>query len=133
MLLAVGALVFAAGTVSAQTMKAEIPFAFRVGNKVMQPGEYRLYLVPFGSAVAWELANFDARQSVLAMASNRATPSKEWLAARTAKLSFTCGEGPCTLNRIWSGEGDAYQFRTPRGKDGEPHIAEIPMRPDRAD
>jgi hypothetical protein len=115
-------------------MKAEIPFAFHVGKQVMQPGEYRVSLVPSAGGFAlWQLANYDSHQATLVMAESRTAPSKEWAAARTAKLSFTCGDGPCTLNRIWSGDGDAYQFRTPRGKDGEPHIAEITMRPERAD
>ena len=38
MTLAVAALTLAAGTASAQTVKAEIPFAFRVGGQIMQPG-----------------------------------------------------------------------------------------------
>ena len=133
MTLAVAALTLAAGTVSAQAMKAEIPFAFRVGKQVMQPGEYRVSVVPgLSGTVVWRLASFDAGQSVLMVAMQRAMPSKEWKAAGLPKLSFRCGEGACTLGRIWSGEGDAYLFHTPRGTNGEPRIAEITLRPDRA-
>ena len=134
MTLAVAALTIAAGTVSAQTMKAEIPFAFRVGKQVMQPGEYRVSVLPSYSGTAvWRLANFDSKQTVLVLSMNRTAPSKEWSDARLAKLSFACGDGPCALTRLWTGEGDAYNFHSARGKDGEPHIAEITLRSGRAD
>ena len=134
MTLAVAALALAAGTVSAQTMKAEIPFAFRVGKQVMQPGEYRVRLVSnSSSSPIVSLANFGADRTVLLMATNRSEVSKEWRAAGLAKLSFTCGEGPCTITGIWMGQGSAFNFPAFRGKNGEPHLAEIVLRPERAD
>jgi hypothetical protein len=133
MTLAVAALTLAVGTVSAQTMKAEIPFAFHVGNKVMQPGEYHVSrMTGYTGTSVWKLSNVDAKQSVLMLPVQRAVPSKAWSEGRRAKMSFLCGQGPCTLERVWSGEGDAYLFHSPRGKNGEPHIAEITLRPDRA-
>ncbi len=42
LMIAAAALVVAAGAASAQTMKAEIPFAFRAGDKVMAAGTYRV-------------------------------------------------------------------------------------------
>ena len=133
MTLVVAALTIAAGTVSAQTMKAEIPFAFRVGAKLMQPGEYLVRPLPVNSGTAmFTLVNFDARKSTIAVSSARVTPSKEWTKTGLAKLSFVCVDDSCTLTRLWSGEGDAYNFRTPHGKYGE-HIAEITLTPTRAD
>ena len=129
--LAVAALAVAAGTVSAQTLKAEIPFAFRVGNKVMQPGEYRITLTS-GSAPILNLHNFERRQSALLATAYMNDVPKQWKAAGLPKLAFLCGEGPCTVSQVWTGEGYALSFNTPRGKNGEPHIAEIVLRRDRA-
>ncbi len=132
--LAVAALAVAAGTVSAQTMKAEIPFAFRVGNEVMQPGVYRVRLVSnSSSSPLLSLADFDADRTVLLMATNRNQAPKEWKVAGLPKLSFTCGEGPCTITSVWMGQGDTLNFPGARGKNGEPHLAEIVLRPERAD
>lgn len=134
MTLAIAAVAMAAGTVSAQTMKAEIPFAFRVGKQIMQPGEYRVHVLPNRSGVPiLALANRETNQSALVVSAYRNAPSKAWAAAGNAKLSFTCGAGPCTLTRAWSGEGDAFNFPHTLAKDGEMRTAEITLRPDRAD
>ena len=134
MTMMVAALAMTAGTVSAQTLKAEIPFAFRVGKQVMQPGEYRLSVVPNRSgAPMFTLASYDTQHSVFVLPSIRTTPSKEWMAAGLAKLSFACTDGSCALTRLWTGEGDAYTFYPTRGKDGEMRIAELTMRPERAE
>ena len=130
--LAVAALAVAAGTASAQTMKAEIPFAFRVGNKVMQPGEYRIRMTSVGTPIL-HLLNMDGHQSALLSSAYLNDVPKQWAAAGLPKLAFLCGEGPCTVSQIWTGEGYALSFKTPRGKNGEPHIAEIVLRRDRAD
>jgi hypothetical protein len=134
MTLAVAALVLAAGTVSAQTMKAEIPFAFRVGQQVMQPGEYRVRLVSnSSSSPLLTLANFDADRTVLLMATNRIQMSKEWKLAGLPMLSFACGEGPCTITGVSMGRGYTFNFPSARGKNGEPRLAEVVLRPERAD
>ena len=134
MTLAVAALTVAAGTASAQTMKAEIPFAFRVGKQVMQPGEYRVNVryTNAGSQLLYVATREGNRTVVLSPAYRKDAP-KDWTAAGLPKLSFACGEGPCTIERVWTGDGDALNFYTPRGKNGEPRIAEIILRPDRAD
>ena len=130
--LAVAALAVAAGTASAQTMKAEIPFAFRVGNRVMQPGEYRITMTN-GSTPILNLLNIERHQAVLLSTAYLNDVPKQWAAEGLAKLAFLCGEGPCTVSQVWTGTGYALSFKTPRGKNGEPHIAEIVLRRDRAD
>ena len=130
--LAVATLAVAAGTVSAQTMKAEIPFAFRVGNRVMQPGQYRI-IVTSGSTPLLNLLNIDRHEAVLLSTAYLNDVPMRWSAAGLPKLSFLCGEGPCTVSQAWTGEGYALSFQAPRGKNGEPHIAEIVLRRDRAD
>jgi hypothetical protein len=133
MTLAIAALAMAAGTVSAQSMKAEIPFAFRIGKKVMQPGEYRVSRHSGSSqAPMFTLSSLDSHQAAIAVASYRGVPSKEWADAGQAKLSFLCGDGPCTLTKVWAGEGDAFTFHSAPPKDGDARVAEITLRPDRA-
>jgi hypothetical protein len=134
MILAVTAVAAAAGTVSAQTMKAEIPFAFRVGKQMMQPGEYRVRLFSNASgSPLLSLADFDAGRTVLLVATNRNPVPEEWKAAGLPKLSFTCGEGPCTITSVWMGQGSTFNFPAARGRAGEPHLAEIVLRPEHGD
>ena len=132
--LAVAAFVLVAGTVSAQTMRAEIPFAFRVGKQVMQPGEYRVHLVSnVSSSPVLSLAESEGDRSVLLVATTRSGVSMEWKAAGLGKLRFSCDEGPCTITGVWMGQGSTFNFPAARGKNGEPHLAEIVLRPDRAE
>jgi hypothetical protein len=134
MTLAVAALTIAAGVASAQNLKAEIPFAFRVGKQVMQPGEYQISLLSSNTgSLVLRLANVDVRRTALVIPSYRNDVSKEWASSGLPRMSFTCGEGPCVISRLWTGEGDAFNFFSGRGKDGELRISEIVLRPDRAD
>ena len=135
MILAVAALAVAAGTASAQMMmKAEIPFAFRVGKQVMQPGEYRVRVFRNTSSTPiLSLADFDADRTVLLMATNRNPVPEAWKTAGLPKLSFTCGEGPCTVTGVWMGQGYIFNFPAARGKNAESHLAEIVLRPEHGD
>ncbi len=132
MTLAVAALTIAAGTLSAQSLKAEIPFAFRVNGQLLQPGEYRVSINNTGGTQLLMVSSYEQKRTVIAMPAIRNPVSKEWLQAGTPKLRFVCGEGACALNRIWTGQGDTLDFRTRHGKDGELHAMEITLRPDRA-
>src|SRR5271169_4577719 len=46
MMVAAATVVVAAGTASAQNLKADIPFTFRAGGKVMAAGTYRVSRIP---------------------------------------------------------------------------------------
>jgi hypothetical protein len=132
MLLAVAGVVLATGTVSAQAMKAEIPFSFRVGKQVMQPGAYHVSFLPGTNGVrVVKVTNSDVRRTVL-MAPIYTETSKSWTAAGMPKLRFACSEGPCALVSLWMGDGDTLAFSSERMKNGEPRIAEITLRPERA-
>jgi hypothetical protein len=134
MILAMAALGAAAGTASAQTVKAEIPFAFRVGSQVMRPGAYRIQLRSVGAGTpVLSVANFDVKRTVMLLPANHDVVARDWAAGGVPKLRFTCDEAACTISSIWMGEGDEFHFRTPRGKNGEPHVAEIILRAERAD
>ena len=132
MTLAVAALALAAGTLSAQTMKAEIPFAFRVGRQVMQPGEYRVNFLPGNTgAHVVKVTNNDVRRAVLLVPIYTDT-SKTWMAAGMPQLRFACSEGPCTLISLWTGDGETLAFSAGRMKNGDPRISEITLRSERA-
>jgi len=130
--LAVAALAFTAGTVSAQTaLKAEIPFAFHVGNQTMQPGEYRVRVLsgPSGTPL-FSLNNVALNRTVLAVPPSRSMPAKVWRADAGAKLNFACTNGYCELAQVWTGTGDGYNFRT-AGHNSETRIAEVALKYDR--
>src|SRR6266567_4905044 len=126
MTLAVAAVTLAAGTVLAQTMKEEIPFAFRVGKQVMQPGSYQVSVLPGASPII-RFFTFDVKQAALAVVMLRVEVPKDWLAKNSPKLQFVCGEGACTLNEAWMGDSNALQFYSVRGRNGKSTIAEITM------
>ena len=132
MTIAAAALVAAAGMASAQTMKAEIPFAFQVSGVVLAPGGYEVSLqyTPSGSHLL-QFRNSDSRRSVLAMAVGAEDPHKDWTAAGGPKLSFVCGASQCSLAETWNAQpGEpAYRFSTPKlGKDEPRRVAVVPMR-----
>jgi hypothetical protein len=130
---AAAAMTFAVGTVSAQTMKAEIPFAFRIGNQIMLPGAYAVTVMPgMAASAVVKVANYDARKSALAVPIYYADAPKAWTASGSARLRFECGDGACFLTNLWVGAGQSLVFRSQRGKNGEPRIAEITLRPERA-
>jgi hypothetical protein len=134
--LAFAAVAMAAGTLSAQTMKAEIPFAFRAaGNTVMQPGEYRVRVLPSSTgSLVLTIQNAETKRTIILAHAMRISPDESWAKSGEAKLRFACTEGYCALQDMWDGFSDAYQIpRHVSRKGGEVHMAEIALRPDRAD
>jgi hypothetical protein len=132
MTLAVAALTLAAGTASAQAMKAEIPFTFRVGNTVMQPGEYLVTVVSHSSLQIVQFATADVKHSALAVPVSRSAVPKEWRNEGLPKLRFACYNGPCSVVGLWMGDSSTLDFSSGHRKDGEPRIAEIALHRDRA-
>ena len=118
-MVAAGVLVMA-GAASAQTVKAEIPFAFQAGNKLMPPGTYEVGILHGVSGnEVFRLYSMDERKSVLAVPSVRQDPAKEWKADGRPRLAFACGTGHCALTEIWNGSTSsiAYRFRTPKSEE----------------
>ena len=102
------AALFAAGAVSAQTMKADIPFAFQAGGKVMAAGTYRVDLK--GQAGLVTILG-TAREGAVIVTPITHIERKE----NTAKLVFVCGRGLCSLVQAWPGYSeDGLLFRTPK-------------------
>ena len=122
LMIAAAALV-AAGAASAQTMKADIPFAFRASGKVMAPGAYQVVLGATGNSV---LIRRFKHEAVLAMPLTRAEGKSE-----SAKLVFKCGSGTCALAEIWPGYSTGgLRFATPKVDRMErASLMVVPLRP----
>jgi hypothetical protein len=114
-----------AGAVSAQAqvVKADIPFAFRAGGKVMPAGTYRVDLGGPGGTVMIQ----DARwHGVVALPIDR-IESKDV----TARLVFECSGGSCSLVEAWPGGYTLGRaFSAPKGKrNEEAELAVVRLRP----
>jgi hypothetical protein len=111
LMIAAAALV-AAGAASAQTMKADIPFAFQASGKMMAAGTYQVNLRGTGGTVVIRRYNRDAVYA-------KPVTLKEGK-VENAKLVFVCAHGTCSLSQIWAGNSTAgLEFRTPKLNRGE--------------
>ncbi|HTS60478.1 MAG TPA: hypothetical protein VMH28_00565 [Candidatus Acidoferrales bacterium] len=127
LMVAAAVLALAAGAATAQTLKAEIPFSFTAGGKVMAPGSYDVRLKDVDNLVT--LSNFEARQSAMLLPGGRSTPAKEWRAKGDPVLVFECGAGRCSLIRLWAGGGNmalSIPHHNP-GREEQASLTLIPM------
>jgi len=100
-MIAAALLVAATGIASAQAMKADVPFAFRVGDTVMAAGTYRVEVNTSNKLVS--LSSYETKQHIAILSSGGSDASKEWRTAGVPVLEFACGEGRCALTRLWDG------------------------------
>jgi hypothetical protein len=133
---AAAVLMVTAGVASAQQslLKAEVPFAFSAGNKVMEPGTIRVR--PLGGNIgraAVIVNNYDAKHSYIVLAMSVGDAPAKWIASGQPRLGFDCTTGACILARVWYGEGYAYQLYGPKTRSDEVLLTEIVMKPDRGD
>ena len=115
MMIAAAALAVAAGVASAQTntYKAEIPLAFRAGDKLMQPGAYdvRVSLGATGIA-AVTIHNMDNNTTAVAIPTYGNDAPKQWRAAGKPVFAFECAESHCMLRTLWTAK-DLSTYRFP--------------------
>src|SRR5947209_728155 len=112
----------AAGTASAQTLKAEIPFSFQAAGARMHPGAYSVRLKSGGSGTIVQIMNEDEGRSVMTLPRSVNTP---WNADRTSVvLSFACTNGNCELSSLRNDTGSVYSFTTGK-KTPETRIAMV--------
>ena len=136
LMLAAAAFVAVAGTASAQTMEAKIPFAFRASGKVLAAGTYRVDLKSTASgAQQLILSTASGRHEVLTFAYSAGPAKAAWQSTGEAVLSFQCGISRCALKDVWMGSSDlVYRISTPKlGNDEPVHTAEIVMHSVKAD
>jgi hypothetical protein len=128
-LVAAAALAVAAGGASAQSLKADIPFAFQVHGKVMPAGTYRVDQIT--AADVYRFRNDHSGQAVLVLPATKHDARKEWKAEGSAKLAFECGPASCALTELWDGTArPSYTFHRPKNVDMGTRIAIVNMRPD---
>jgi len=135
MMIAAATLVVAAGSASAQVLKAEIPFTFRAGGVVLAAGTYEVSADQKSGRPTYRLWSATEHRSILLLAGASRDPKKEWKASGTPVLSFECGISHCALAEIWAGTAiPAYTFPRPKlGRDEPTHTALVVMRPDKGD
>ena len=134
MMIAATTLLVAAGCASAQTLKAEIPFNFRVANKVLPAGTYQLSNVHMTSGnTVFRITGSEG--AVLALPKSSGDADRAWAAARQPVLSFECVESRCSLAKVYTGTGSsAYNISHPKAGAGEPvRMATVFLHADKAD
>jgi hypothetical protein len=130
--MAAAALAALVGVSSAQTSRAEIPFAFRAGGAVMAPGTY--HITEANSGKVFQLMNTTAGNGMLLLKPPANSPPKAWLADGNPRLVFECGRGRCALVEIWNGQEKTYKFPRPKlGRDEEARRVEVTMKAVTAD
>ena len=117
-LIATAVVALATGVASAQAMKADIPFAFRAGEKMMAPGKYTVR-ANGGVSNLVQVYNADTKDSAMLLPASKATASKEWRAKGEPVLAFDCATGHCSLISMWTADDDrALTFYNYAGKGG---------------
>jgi hypothetical protein len=97
---------------SAQQLKTEIPFEFRVAGTLMPAGGYHLYESKISARPIFQLRNTDVNLPVMFMPEVNIGPLNR---ATDTKLVFQCGASGCALAQIWTGSAwGAYSIRTPK-------------------
>lgn len=125
LMVAAVAMAAVAGVASAQTLKVEVPFAFRASGTVMPAGTYYVVSRPTGSGVPiFRVLNLDAKRGILASAGLK----HEGASNGEAKLVFRCYDSSCTLAQIWTGSAvGAYDIPMPKlHSDERAALVEIP-------
>ena len=128
--LAAVAMMAAAGTASAQNLKAEIPFSFQAAGARMHPGAYSVKLSAAGSGYIVQIMNEDERRSVMTSPQSVSMPSTA--THSTVVLSFACTNGNCELSSLRNDYGVVYGFATGK-KSPETRIATVLLRHDRSE
>jgi len=123
------AALFAAGAASAQTMKADIPFAYRAGGKLMAAGVYRVELNGLSGTVL--IHDEGWKTTVIAQPVTHIEGKNQ----TAPELVFACGRETCSLVQAWPGYAkDGLQFKTPKlHRNEEASLTVIHLRPDAAD
>ena len=95
LMMAAVALAASAGMASAQTLEANIPFAFRAAGKVFAPGTYRVHLRDSATGKGIIAITGADHETALAVSSPTGAMKKAWGANGDGVLSFRCGESRC--------------------------------------
>ena len=117
MTIAAAALMVAAGVAGAQTIKAEVPFGFRVTGTAMPAGSYWVNeITTAGGVTVFKLTHEDTHHSVLTVPYANNTQKRGEAAT---SLTFECSGENCALVRVAPGSGQNYQIWKPKMENGE--------------
>ncbi len=120
MLFAAAAMTLGATVASAQFVsskfKAEIPFAFQVGDQKFTAGSYSASVnVSIGGIRTLFIGHPDGSGKRVAM-STGIVSSAPGIATTDPKLVFRCGDSGCSLVQLWPGNGPGgLIFGSPKG------------------
>jgi hypothetical protein len=107
-----GVIVLGAAPGRAQTLEANVPFAFQTSNAKMPPGVYSVRPLQSGSP-AIVLNNWDAHKSDIILT----VPVGGLSSDTRPRLIFQCLENHCALAEIWGvTSGGGVQLLEPRAK-----------------
>jgi hypothetical protein len=110
LMLATTALLVASTVASAGDLSANIPFAFRVGGKVLAPGNY--YVKDLSGETGFQLRNRTTGDSALLGKGVLQDPRNDWKKSENGVLQFNCGDHGCALRQVWTNSSyyaHAYQ------------------------
>jgi len=125
--------VLAAGSASAQALKADVAFPFAAGHSMMTPGTYQVLVDPSGHERFVIIQNAATKKAAIVTMTATDVP-KAWAARGEPVLQFQCADGHCALRQLWSGgDGGSYNLRTPKSEHGDMQISEIRMSVVKAD
>ena len=126
LVIAAAALTAVAASAPAQTLKAEVPFSFRAGKALMQPGAYDVQILRAAGNTQFLIRNKDTKQAVFILPMLEPDAPKAWKADGKARLSFECAESQCALRELWTGINTAYYMPGPRVEsDGHARVTEV--------
>jgi len=104
------ALTGVASLASAQQLKSEIPFSFRVSGTLMPAGTYHISESKTSARPVFQLLNTDSNSTALVLPEQNIGPMNR---ATDTKLVFQCGASGCALAQIWTGSAwGAYSIHT---------------------
>ena len=127
---AAAALLAAAFTGSAQTLTAEIPFAFHAGGARMAPGTYKVYFDRTSTARSYiSLWNQDDRRRIMVMPLTVGQP--RGAAGENPVLTFRLTNGRYDLAQIWDGSTQSLSFPLRRAAPADSTVAQVVMKRDR--
>lgn len=106
------ALTGVASLASAQRLKSEVPFPFRVSGTLMPAGTYQISESEGASGRIFNMLNTDVHRPVIVLPGANLGVNTNY---SDAKLVFRCGAAGCALAEIWTGKMlGAYAVPTPK-------------------
>jgi hypothetical protein len=120
---ATAALAVATSAASAQSLKADIPFAFRLGNNVYPAGTYRVDVTDAHTRIY--LLNTETHRTAITIPTATSDASRAWRDNGAPMMAFECGLGRCQLTKMWTGQSGTPALELPRPKSGRDEVATL--------